>query len=654
MLMGLDPRPLAGRTVLVTRPAGRGGDLGRILEQLGAEVEARPTIALEAPWDPGPAERAIARLSTFSWVLFTSASGVRYFFELRGRRHGDASSWAGALAAIGPATEQALGEQGCRPNVVAAEAHAEGLTDALRGRVAPSDRVLVVAPEERRETLADALRELGPTVEVVPFYRNVPAPGVTEIARDVAAGRYAVAVFTSPSTLHRLIDAGAAAHLDVARALGRMTLVAIGQRTAGAIADLGLALGAVAERPTDAAIAHAVVEACGGASSPVLASPPRRSDTEESSFVTSPAACLRTPLHAEHVAAGARMVEFAGWHMPIQYAGVIEEHLAVRTRAGLFDVSHMGEVAVRGPQAVAFLQYVTCNDVARLEPGRAQYTGLMTPGGGFVDDLLIYRLGPDELLAVINAANTAKDVAWLAREAAAFDVELRDASAEWSQIALQGPRAVEILAPLCTVDLADVKYYHFRRADVLGAPCIVSRTGYTGEDGFELYAPADAAAHLWRTLLETGAAVGLAPVGLGARDTLRLEAKMALYGNDIDETTTPWEADLGWIVRLAKGEFVGKAALAAQKERGIERRLVGFEMSARAIARHGYPVLHGGREIARVTSGSHAPYLKKNIGLAYLPLALTSIGTRVEIDVRGRSEPAEVVPTPFYRRAVRA
>jgi len=635
--MARDARPLAGLAVLVTRPAGRGGELVRILARSGARVEARPTIAIEPPVDAAPAERAIAGLAGYTWIVFTSAHGVRCFFATAERVLGRPLALGIPVAAVGPATAEALRERGVVAHVIAEEAHAEGLAASLVSRIGAADRVLVVAPEARRDALERGLDATGATVDVRAFYRNVPASGVAEVARDVHGGRFDVAVFTSPSTVRRLIAAGAAAGLDVLPALGRMGLVAIGQVTALALADLGLPVGAIAERPSDDGIAAAVMRIAAGR---VLASP----------TVSGPASCKRTPLHEEHVRAGARMVEFAGWHMPIQYAGVVDEHLAVRTRAGLFDVSHMGEVRVRGPQAVAFLQHVTSNDVARLEPGRAHYTGLMTPEGGFVDDLLIYRLGPDELLAVVNAANTAKDVAWLREHARGFEVELADESDAWAQIALQGPLASAILRRSCALDLAPIRYYHFRHGDVATVPCLVSRTGYTGEDGFELYAPAEAGAQLWRALLESGAADGLRPVGLGARDTLRLEAKMALYGNDIDETTTPFEADLGWIVRLGKGEFVGRAALVAQQERGIARKLTGFEMSGRAIARHGYAVLHSGAEVARVTSGSHAPYLKKNIGLAYLPLALAEPGTGIEIDVRGRAEPARVVPTPFYRR----
>jgi aminomethyltransferase len=366
--------------------------------------------------------------------------------------------------------------------------------------------------------------------------------------------------------------------------------------------------------------------------------------------VTNEQELRRTPLHAAHMAAGARMVEFAGWHMPVQYTGVMDEHVAVRTRAGLFDVSHMGEVLVKGPGALAFLQHATCNDVSRLVPGRIHYNGLMTPNGAFVDDLLIYKIGDDDYFVVVNAANTAKDFAWMRDRAKGFDTEVTDASADWAQIALQGPRALEILKPLTPADLAAMKYYSFVRADVLGVPCVVSRTGYTGEDGFEIYSPPQAAEKIWYALLGQGAPHGLVPIGLGARDTLRLEAKMALYGNDIDATTTAFEADLGWIVKLEKGPFVGSDVLAKQKEVGVRRKLVGFETEGRAVARHGYPAFLDGKPAGIVTSGSFAPFLKKNIGLVYLPAGSWEPGARFEVEIRGRREPAVVVPTPFYKR----
>ncbi len=357
-----------------------------------------------------------------------------------------------------------------------------------------------------------------------------------------------------------------------------------------------------------------------------------------------------TALHGAHVAAGARMVAFAGWHMPVQYTSVVEEHVAVRTRAGLFDVSHMGEILVKGPQALEFLQHVTCNDVSKLVPGRIHYNGLMMPNGAFVDDLLIYSMGDGDYFVVVNAANAAKDFAWMREHVTGFDAEVTDASADWAQIALQGPRAPEILEPVTSAGLGTMKYYSFVRADVAGVPCIVSRTGYTGEDGFEVYSPPQGAEKIWYALLGQGAPHGLVPVGLGARDTLRLEAKMALYGNDIDATTTALEADLGWIVKLEKGPFVGSEVLSRQKRDGIARKLVGFETEGRAIARHGYPAFANGEPSGVVTSGSFAPFLKKNIGLVYLPAGSCEPGTRFEVEIRGRREPAVVVPTPFYKR----
>jgi len=366
--------------------------------------------------------------------------------------------------------------------------------------------------------------------------------------------------------------------------------------------------------------------------------------------VTNEQALRYTPLHRAHTAAAAKMVEFAGWHMPVQYTGVVEEHIAVRTRAGLFDVSHMGEIVVRGPQALAYLQQLTCNDVSKLVSGRIHYTGLMTPNGAFVDDLLIYKMGEDDYFVVVNAANTAKDFAWMREHADRFDVEVTDASECWAQIALQGPRAPEILKPLAGTDVAPMKYYSFVRTEVDGIPCILSRTGYTGEDGFEIYSPPETAERIWYALLGSGAEHGLVPVGLGARDTLRLEAKMALYGNDIDATTTALEADLGWIVKLEKGPFIGAEVLARQKKEGIGRKLVGFETEGRAVARHGYPAFVGGRPAGAVTSGTFAPFLRKNIGLVYLPVGSWEPGVRFEVEIRGRREPAVVVPTPFYKR----
>ncbi len=344
------------------------------------------------------------------------------------------------------------------------------------------------------------------------------------------------------------------------------------------------------------------------------------------------------------------MVDFAGWHMPVQYIGVIDEHNAVRTRAGLFDVSHMGEVAVRGPQALDYLQMVTCNDVSVLKSGRAQYTALTMPNGAFVDDLLIYMLGESEYLLVVNAANTPKDVEWLQRHAAGFDARVTDVSSDYAQLALQGPRALEILQGVIAEPLEELRYFRFLEARFHGADVIVSRTGYTGEDGFEIYIAPHAAEELWYELLGGGAPHGVVPVGLGARDTLRLEAKLPLYGNDIDDSTTVLEADLGWIVKLKKGDFIGRDVLARQAAEGVSRRLVGFETKGRAVARHGCGVFMDGERVGEVTSGSFAPYLQKNIGLAYLPIAKSQTGTLFDIEIRGRRMPAAVVETPFYKR----
>jgi aminomethyltransferase len=357
----------------------------------------------------------------------------------------------------------------------------------------------------------------------------------------------------------------------------------------------------------------------------------------------------RTPLHEVHRRLNARMVDFGGWDMPVEYSGIREEHRAVRERAGLFDVSHMGEFEVEGPQSLAFLQKLTCNDVARLAPGRAQYSGMLTERGTFIDDLLVYRLGESRFLMVVNASNTPKDLAHAREVARGFDAELRDATADWALLALQGPRAIGILSRLTDVELAPIPYYGFVEGEVSGASVLLSRTGYTGEDGFEIYGPPFDAPRLFREILDAGREEGILPCGLGARDTLRLEAKMALYGHELDETVTPWEADLAWIVKLDKGDFLGRGALAKQKETGISRKLSGFELTDRGIARQGYAVTSpSGAGV--VTSGIPSPTLGKSIGLAYLPPADTTVGTDLTIDLRGRAARARVVPTPFYKR----
>jgi aminomethyltransferase len=359
---------------------------------------------------------------------------------------------------------------------------------------------------------------------------------------------------------------------------------------------------------------------------------------------------LLSPLHERHVAAGAKLVEFAGWEMPVQYVGVIGEHRAVRSAAGLFDVSHMGEFLVTGSDAEAFVQRVTPNDVTKLTPGRAHYSGLLTGEGTYVDDLLVYRLGDEEFLLVVNAANTEKDLDWLQTHVEG-GVELSDRSMDYALLALQGPRSLEILQPLTETDLGTIRYYRFAEGAVAGSPGLISRTGYTGEDGFELYLPTAEAAAVWDRLLEVGAPLGLVPAGLGARDTLRLEAGMALYGHEIDDTTTPWDAGLDWVVKLDKGDFVGRQALLAQKKTGTERRLIGFEIEGRGIARQGHEVMTDGRTVGQVTSGTWSPTFERALGMAYVPHRLAEPGTELAIEVRGKLLTARVVELPFYKRS---
>ena len=363
----------------------------------------------------------------------------------------------------------------------------------------------------------------------------------------------------------------------------------------------------------------------------------------------------RTPLNSIHRQMGGRMVDFGGWDMPVQYpAGTIEEHLRTRNHSGLFDVSHMGEIDVRGSDAIPFVNRVTSNDVTKLVDGQAQYSALTTPRGTVVDDLLVYRLAADHLLLVVNAGTTEKDWAWITAQKRDDSVELNNVSKDYSQIAIQGPDALGILQLLTELPLAEIKYYHFTQGSVDGIPAIVSRTGYTGEDGFEVYAAPEHAEQLWNKMLDAGHfgdSTGIIPCGLAARNTLRLEAGMALYGNDIDETTNLLEANLGWICKLDKGDFVGRDALAKEKEAGITRRLVGFEVTDRGIARDHQNVVVDDKVVGQVTSGSPAPYLKKNIGFAYVPIELASVGQQLKIDVRGRLVDAQVIKTPFYKRA---
>jgi aminomethyltransferase len=357
----------------------------------------------------------------------------------------------------------------------------------------------------------------------------------------------------------------------------------------------------------------------------------------------------QTALFPVHQKLGAKLIPFGGWAMPVEYSGISREHTAVRTAAGLFDVSHMGEFEITGPEALDLIQFVTSNDASRLTDGQAQYSVLPTREGTAVDDLLVYRYSGERFMLVVNAANIEKDFEWI-QSLNRFDAHISNSSDETGLLALQGPRAAEILKPLTPVEIHSLKAYHFAYGPVLGVDATISRTGYTGEDGFELYFPAVHSETLWNGIVAAGQPAGLLPAGLGARNTLRLEARLLLYGNDLDETTSLLEAGLGWVTKLDKGEFIGRNALLQQKTEGIRRKLVGFEMLGRDIARDHYPVHFGGKEVSHVTSGSPSITLKKNIGLAYVPVEHSVNGTRLEILVRGRACEAEVVPTPFYRR----
>lgn len=359
----------------------------------------------------------------------------------------------------------------------------------------------------------------------------------------------------------------------------------------------------------------------------------------------------RTPLYDRHLALGAKIVPFAGFEMPVRYRGDIEEHLAVRRHAGLFDVCHMGEVEIRGRDADRFVDCVTPSRLSGLPIGKIAYSGLTTEAGTFVDDILAYHLAEGLYLFVVNASNREKDLAWLQEIASRFDVTVEDKSDETALIAFQGPLARRITARLSDgVDLPAVPYYHVASGRIAGRPARFSRTGYTGEQGFEIFLSNDDAPAVWDALLEAGAPEGVQPAGLGARDTLRLEAALPLYGNDIDETISVLEAGLDFIVDWSKEEFLGREALQAERSRGVARRRAGFEIQGKGIARHGQPALIGGKAAGFVASGSYAPALEKAIGMAYLPAAATAVGTEFEVDVRGRRLPAVVVEMPFYRR----
>jgi aminomethyltransferase len=366
--------------------------------------------------------------------------------------------------------------------------------------------------------------------------------------------------------------------------------------------------------------------------------------------MTSGVALKRTPLYTVHKASGAKMVDFGGWDMPVQYSGILDEHHAVRKAVGLFDVSHMGEIEVRGPEALALVNWVATNDAARLKTGQAHYSALLYEHGGFVDDILVHKVADDHYFLCVNASNQEKDFEHI-RAHNRFNAEVDYASERYAQIAVQGPQALATVQKLVAQDLSGIKYYWFIDGAVDGVPARIARTGYTGEDGFELYVAPERAVALWNRLLEAGEEFGIRPCGLGARNTLRLEAKMALYGHELTASTNPLEADLAWIVKMDKGDFIGRAALETQIKQGVTRKLVGFEMTGRGIGRDGYEVWAEGKPIGWVTSGGPAPTLNKNIGLCYLPLDQSGPGRPIDILIRNQPASAVTVPTPFYKRA---
>ncbi len=359
----------------------------------------------------------------------------------------------------------------------------------------------------------------------------------------------------------------------------------------------------------------------------------------------------RTPFYGIHTSLRAKLVEFGGYEMPVQYSGIIEEHLAVRNSVGVFDVSHMGEVEVGGNGALAFLQTMTVNDISKLAEGHAQYSAMCYEDGGIVDDLLVYHLG-DRYMLVVNAANIEKDFQWLCSHVSG-DVQLKDVSDNTALLAVQGPKSLATLQKLTSVDLSAIQYYHFVKGNLAGVQVIISRTGYTGELGFELFFDADAKTceEVWQAIMEAGEEFRIAPVGLGARDTLRLEMGYCLYGNDIDATTNPLEAGLGWITKLSKGDFIGKAALERVKQNGIKRRLVGFMLPDKALARHGYSITVNGSIVGQVTSGTFSPSLQRGIGMGYVSSHHAELGTNVCVDIRGREVEATVVKVPFLQKS---
>jgi len=357
-----------------------------------------------------------------------------------------------------------------------------------------------------------------------------------------------------------------------------------------------------------------------------------------------------TPLNSIHRTLGAKMVDFGGWDMPVQYTGIIDEHHAVRRAVGLFDVSHMGEIEIHGLEAAQLADFVTTNAVHNMKTGQARYSGLLYPHGGFVDDILVHKVADDHYFLCVNASNQEKDFEHI-RSLNRFDARVDFASARYAQLAIQGPKARDTVQKLTPVPLAAIRYYWFTDGEVCGAPARIAHTGYTGEDGFEIYAASSHAARIWNEVLQAGAEFGIKPCGLGARNTLRLEAGMALYGHEIDASTSPLEAGLEWIVKLDKGEFVGRQALLRQKERGPTRKLAGFEMLGRGIGRDGYEVLVNGSPAGWVTSGSPSPTLNRNIGFCYLPAEMAQPGKAIQIMIRNQPVDAVTVETPFYKRA---
>ena len=377
------------------------------------------------------------------------------------------------------------------------------------------------------------------------------------------------------------------------------------------------------------------------------------------SSVEATSAIRKTALNAVHRQMGAKMVEFNGWEMPVEYpasigCGIINEHMAVRTGVGIFDVSHMGDIRLAGPQALAAVQNISMNDASKLSVGQAQYSAMLYPNGTFVDDVIVHRLGEDEYMLVINAGTREKDFNWVRDNTREFDCTVENLSDDFTQIAIQGPKAVDVLQKLTGADLRKVKFYWVTRGKLCGlSNILMGRTGYTAEDGFEIYIPSDEAtsARVWNEILAVGKEFNVVPCGLGARNTLRLEGKLPLYGHEISDTINVWEAGLDRFCKMEKQDFVGKNALEKAKAAGLKRTLVGLEMTERGIARDGYKVQdHSGREIGYVTSGSPAPFLKKNIALAYVPPEFSEVGTMVKVEIRGQGAAAVVVPTPFYKR----